>query len=504
VKERKRWFLIVGLTLAGLFALLAVGAVVVAIFVIRPMLRERVIAEAQKRGIELGFDEVEVSWSHLSVYGARFRLIGVKGVAGTVKRIDITTQSFEPTGIALEELHLEVLGSVPSLILETTEWTKNYPDAFTLPQNARPVSVRWRITEAEEPWLSLTGGRVGSTEKGGDFSVPLANVAGISLGPVGTHWSKASSQIRLGLGDKDAKDTPLSIDVDFAKEQPTAVIRLEPTPTERLARPLGSELPIQGVTVSSDVKLTFANRLGTGPVTGSMKLKLDGYVPPHPPELDGFVFGQATFFESDFKVSEDRQTVVLDPTSVKAGAFELKGNGLVQRFPDHAQAHLKLQGALACTALAGAALETHLGQVLSKLPKVVAKQTLQGSVGVTIQVNADTRDLKHAKMLKLIGIGCGLKPLRLPTPEELAAFARELPGFVGALGERLPLPLPLPSGLPAPPPSALLPPNLPLPTIEFKTPTPKPDTKAPPKADTQAPSKAGATKPREQPAAPKN
>ena len=92
MKEKKRWPL-VALVLGGLFVLLAIGAVIVALFVVRPMLRERVIEEAQKRGIELGFDEVEVSWSHVSVFGARFRLIGVKGVAGTVKRIDITTSS---------------------------------------------------------------------------------------------------------------------------------------------------------------------------------------------------------------------------------------------------------------------------------------------------------------------------------------------------------------------------------------------------------------------------
>lgn len=494
MKERKRWPL-VALVLGGLFVLLAIGAVIVALFVVRPMLRERVIEEAQKRGIELGFDEVEVSWSHVSVFGARFRMIGVKGVAGTVKRIDITTSSFEPTGIALEGLHLEVLGSVPSLILETTEWTKNYPNALTLPFSARPVSVRWRTTEPEPPWLTLAGGKVGSTEKGGEFSVPSASVEGVTLGPVGTHWTKQASLVRLGLGEKDAKDTPLTINVDFANEQPTAVIRLDPTPTARLAQPLGVELPIESVTVSADVKLTFPNRLGTGPVDGTMRVTLDGYIPPHPPELDGFVFGKATLFESDFKVSEDRKMVSLQPSSVQAGSFKLKGKGVVQRHPDHAQAAFEFQGFLACTDLAGAALETHLGRVLSKLPRVVAKQTLQGSVGVTIRINADSRDLKNAKMLKLIGIGCGLKPLRPPTPEELEAFARELPGFVGALPS-LADQLPLPKGLPLPPPSALLPPGLPLPTIEFKKANPKPDTKAPLKTET--------TEPREQPAAPSN
>jgi len=248
--------------------------------------------------------------------------------------------------------------------------------------------------------------------------------------------------------------------------------------------------------VSSDVKLTFANRQGTGPVTGHMAVTLDGYVPPHPPELDGFVFGKATTWNSDFKVSEDRKSVALAPSTVKAGAFELKGKGVVERHPDHARIRFEYQGFLGCAALAGAALQTHLGQVLSKLPKFMAKQTLQGSVGVTIKIDADTRDLENAKVLKLIGIGCGLKPLRLPTPEELETFARELPGFVGALPS-LAGKFPLPAGFPAPPPSGALPPNLPFPTIEFK--------KAPPKSPAgRAPDQTGTTKPEKQPAPSKN
>ena len=104
---------------------------------------------------------------------------------------------------------------------------------------------------------------------------------------------------------------------------------------------------------------------------------------------------------------------------------------------------------------------------MSKLPKLLAKQTLQGTVGVTVKVDADSRDLENAKVLKLIGIGCGLKPLRLPTPEELEAFSKELPGFVGelpSLANKLGLPGDLVPGAA----SGVKLPNLPLPQIEFK------------------------------------
>jgi hypothetical protein len=73
----------------------------------------------------------------------------------------------------------------------------------------------------------------------------------------------------------------------------------------------------------------------------------------------------------------------------------------------------------------------------------------------------------------VIGIGCGLKPLRLPTPEELEAFAKELPEFAGKLPDIVSELPPLPSGLPGLPSSLPKPPPLILPKIEFKKPRDK-------------------------------
>lgn len=477
VKDKRRLFLVLGLVFAGLCLVLGIVAVVVAIKVLIPKLRERVVGEARARGIELGFEDVEVSWNHLAVERARFRLVGVRGLAGTVERIDISTSGFEPTGIHLEQLHLELLGSVPSVALELSEWTKNFPEAYALPLRADPVSVRWRTAAQEEPWLVLNGGQVGRTVKGGNFLAKAAQIAGITVGPIHASWTKTSGSVELGFGEQTPTQAPVTIAVDYAKAKPTAAIRLKPTAAEKLAAPLGVKLPVEGVTVSSEVELEFQDRHGQGPVTGALAVTLDGYIPPHPPELDGFVFGKATTFHSKLGISEDRKTVELTESRVKAGAFELKGKGVIQRHADHARARLEFTGFLSCVSLAGAAAETHLGQVLSKLPKLVAKQTLQGSVGVTVKIDADTRDLENAKVLRLIGIGCGLKPLRPPTPEELAAFAKELPEFLGelpSLADKLPLPggLPLPSGLPLPA-GSFTPPKLPLPTIEFERAAPK-------------------------------
>src|SRR5690606_19051324 len=151
--QRRRLFLILGLSFAGLVVVLGVISAIVVVKVVIPKLRARVVSEALARGIELGFDDVEVSWNHLSVDNARFRLVGVRGLAGRVKRIDVTTTGLEPTAIHLEDLHLELLGSLPSVVLELSEWTKNYPEAYSLPLRADPVSLNWRSSQDEKPWL---------------------------------------------------------------------------------------------------------------------------------------------------------------------------------------------------------------------------------------------------------------------------------------------------------------------------------------------------------------
>ena len=89
-------------------------------------------------------------------------------------------------------------------------------------------------------------------------------------------------------------------------------------------------------------------------------------------------------------------------------------------------------------------------------------------MAVTVKVDTDTRDLENAKVLRLIGVGCGLKPLRLPTPEELESFAKELPEFVGKLPDIVDELPALPSALPRLP-SAFPPvPDLPFPKLEAR------------------------------------
>jgi hypothetical protein len=109
--------------------------------------------------------------------------------------------------------------------------------------------------------------------------------------------------------------------------------------------------------------------------------------------------------------------------------------------------------ALPCDALAGAAAETQLGQLLGKtlgkLAGRAAKDLVGGSVAVRVKIEADSRDLPNAKVTRTIGVGCGLKPLKLdidlsklpPLPSGLPPFPSGLPPLPSGLP---PLPFPFP------------------------------------------------------------
>jgi hypothetical protein len=199
------------------------------------------------------------------------------------------------------------------------------------------------------------------------------------------------------------------------------------------------------------------------PAGGHARLELKGYVPPHPVELDGFVFGDVTVLETDLRFGSGLDEASLENTSVTAGKFVLEGSGNVAREADGARVTLDLRGTLPCDALASASAESRLGRLLGraagKKAGIAALRLVGGSVAVRVQVDAKTAKLPDARVERSIGVGCGLKPLTL---EDLRALGDELfRGDLSKLPEDLekllpkgPLPVPsrlppLPSGFPS-------------------------------------------------------
>jgi hypothetical protein len=299
------------------------------------------------------------------------------------------------------------------------------------------------------------------TPTGALFVAERASFAGLELGRVGTVLSTDTPSIALGFGEEDLTKAPIRLEVQPTLAQPTAKLSLAPIAIEKLSKPLGVALPLPEVIVGGEAELVFAAQDAAAPIDGRLSFSLKGYVPPHPVELQGFVFGDTTTFDSKLNVSADRTRVEFRETKVKAGKFEVNGGGAIVREAESAKLAFDLKGELPCGALAGAAVESRLGAALGRLAGEAARRAVRGTVSVFVKVLADSRDLPNARIERRIGVGCGLRPFTLAELERLVPEEfRKIAGELASALPPVPSALSIPSGLPALP-SALPPPKLP-------------------------------------------
>ena len=461
----KKRLLIAAVTVVGL--LLAAGAVFL-LFFAEPMARRMAVQRADEHGVVLEPGELSLGLGRVTVLGSRFHLKGLPAVRGTLRELRVSLRGTHPVGVKLRGVEVEAIGSAPTLALGVTEWTKRYPQTFRMPTEADEVTLVWRKAPKADPWLTLAGGAVRRDGATTHFSANKS-VLGVcsekddgapvcpDLGKIGAAWTGDEAQVAIGLGADDLGRAPVRLEVRHALAEPTATITLSPVDLARLAGPFGAKLPMKNVTASATIDLTLPKGLEGGVVTGSLDTKLKGYVPPHPRELDGLVFGDTTTLVAKLRVDEARERAELSEVKVIAGAFELRGSGSVFREEAHGALRLDLSGSLPCSALAGSAVDSHLGRVLGGIAGQLARGLVKGNVAVTVAIAARSDDLENAKVTKKIGVGCGLRPIEIGGVDLTKILEGKLP--------------PLPSGLP------------PLPKIDLQLEPPKPKPKPEPKPE---------------------
>jgi hypothetical protein len=473
---------------------LLLGAAAISLLVLLPRYVEgKVLSTAEAQGVTLAPEDISFGWGWVQITQTKVTLARVRTVEMQVGRIDVALDGLTPLSIDLTNVDGLVSGSITNVGLELSEWSKAHPSAYSLPLSAKNVHVRFVEPAGTPPWLEVSGGELTRTKSGGVFAAQHTRFVGVDLGTVGAGFAREASSIALGFGETDLGRAPFRVEISPNGPAPTARFVLAPTPAERLAKPLGLGLPVSGVVVSSETTIAFASGAAAGAVSGVTSITLKGYIPPHPFELDGFIFGDTTTFDSKFTLNSTRDRITLTESRLKAGKFELAGDGLLSRGSDHSEATLNLSGELPCSALAGVEAESRLakllGAALAGKAGKLAEKIVGGSVRVGLKLSADTRQLSAARIERTIGVGCGLHPL------SLAELSKLLPADVNELLKNLPtLPndlsnLPalsgLPSSLPAlpsgmPPLPAGLPqlPNLGLPTSLPTLPAPPPKATA--------------------------
>lgn len=186
-------------------------------------------------------------------------------------------------------------------------------------------------------------------------------------------------------------------------EKLTVAVTVTKVTAERLAKELGWSRP-PGFLLSATAKVDLS---GANP-SGAFDATLDKYIPPHPKELNGIVFGDATKASGEFVM--DGVKIDLTKLHVAAGALVLDGKGKAT-LEGGGRVELDLSGAVPCNALAVSAIGAHLGGAAARLTSRLAGGRITGSVSVQLKVVLRAQDAANPEIRPSAQLHCGLKLL---------------------------------------------------------------------------------------------
>ena len=407
-----------GGVILGVFAALVALGATAGVLGYEPLVRHLVQRETQRLGFVVSYETITLSnfFSRAELHGARVELDGVRGLHADVDDVAVDLDGFKARRLVTVGVRVAVEGSATDLLLDLGAWSNGHPDLYRVPGEASRVAITWAATPGEAPWLTLKDGALSSSGVDATFRTPSATVSGLPSGAVGAAWSDADATITVGFGSEAIADAPIRVELHPKAQPATAALTLRPIKLASLGAPLGLSLPALvplNAIAEGSAALTLGDRAGSNVIEGTASFTLTGWVPPHPRELGGIVFGNRTTFATRLSVSEDHRKVTLSETAVTAGALRLKGGGSVERRGAYALSALDLRGSLPCSDVARSAVASSLGDLAGQLAFGVAQIAMDGSVGIKVHIEADTRDLKAARLTHEVGVGCGLRVPKL-------------------------------------------------------------------------------------------
>lgn len=363
---------------------------------------------ASKLGVSVSFDDFDRGKDRLTLKGARMSLAGVDGIKVSAASVKLSLRGERVTSIDATDVVVDVEGSATDRVLEIAAWSGENPDTYRLAGSASPIRVAWRVSDEDAPWLTATGGSFTSDGKTARLSAAASNVGGVPLGKVGAGFTVDGSVVTVELGKTANAEAPITARVTAKPKPPRVDVTLRPVKLESLSAALGLSLPAPGATASGHAELVLGKRGSAEAISGSAELKLDGYLPPHPREMSGILAGKKTSVTTKLSVAADRSKVTLSDVVARAGKLELKGSGVVARVKNYATLNMELKGPVACSDLVRSSAKDKLG-LFGEILGEAASGAVGGSVAVTVTVEADSRDLRAAKVKHKAAVGCGIK-----------------------------------------------------------------------------------------------
>jgi ADP-dependent NAD(P)H-hydrate dehydratase / NAD(P)H-hydrate epimerase len=387
--------------------------------------QNKVVEQARQHGIILHLTTVDVSTSAVRLARAQFELAGVSGLSATFQSADIAMERLSAKRLKVEGLQVQSVGDPLPLMRAIDGWRAKYatPDKLkALPQlETRGTQFTWRAFAQGPAFVQVDDlGFANSAGAKGDSDWAItgsrAQVGAYVLQPLALALQVQDNAVEVGFGTTQMAAATVRAGWQHASGANDFHVAFDALQVgsllERLRLP-NADPQLAKVSCRGEVSVRVPED-ALRPYTGQLRIELQGWVPPHPPELDGFAFGKATQLQSKFEIDRGLSNVKLPEITLVSGALRLSGRGLIQIVAfAYAQLKAELSGQIPCAALASAIAASKLGQAYGRWVAKNAQTAVAGHVDIGVHVDADSRHLGQAKVIKQIGVGCGLRPLAL-------------------------------------------------------------------------------------------
>lgn len=400
-QRRGRLKTVVAVVLLVLAVLTVVGVVAY-----RPAIEWWIHRDALARGFVLDFANFSVEPDRIELEQLTVKLVGVPGVEARFGKLKVDLQGFDPLRIEGDDARVDVNGSPDELQAALVSFGKQHSESVHLPLKMRGD---FQYGGPDNPMVVLSG--VASSPGDGDIQFDgTFRVFQTKLGTLSVHRS-ADSKVDAGFGltlsekpvvnvSLDASAAPFNGKVTFAGQKIDDVCKAFSLPV-----PKG----FSGSSVDGTLTFVLDGALPSTPHHGTAAFVVNGWVPPHPRELDGLVYGRSTKLGATFEVLPDLGEVRFTKATVDAGALHLEGKGNTVRDGLSARTKMDLAGNVACTELGASAIGAHVQGIVGDLLRGVARMTMGGTVKIRVLVDADTKSLSAAKVDQSVEVGCRLR-----------------------------------------------------------------------------------------------
>ncbi len=401
------------------------GALTGAYLAIRHIVTTTAIDYAKALGVALTPAEVRFGPTFIQLLDSRFVALEVPGVSGSVRRIDVELSALRPSHLLLSGIAVEAKGD--PLVLKDSAlryWERFRPSLPAGQVDARLPTVAWRhlalnltTGNALLPTASLTeltiATNVGPTHDETTIRTATTKAGTFELGALEIAVRYQDSTFELGWGPTlleskwrvAYRDLPNLAQVKFS---------FQPANAKELLGRLGVATVPKGLeTTTLEGHIEALRNQTSGRTVGTATLNLLGFVPPYPPELKGYRFANNTSLHSQFEIDPLGLAAELRGIALKTGDLSLVGHGRIERELLSARLRAELTTTLDCITLAKGYATDAVGGELGQWGARNAPQAIRGTVSVKVQIDADSSRLAEAKVIKQLGIGCGLRPMSI-------------------------------------------------------------------------------------------